>query len=470
MEHKKGIENITREELLEHVKQLIKNTEPEVSEVVEPNHFPLSVFPDTIQDIVNGAHQNLNFPIDFTAASMLYAASVAIGNTFKVQIKRGFQESAVLYMAIVARAGTNKSHPLSFALQPIADHDKEKYTQYEAERIKYDKIMNLSKKERDTQSDNEPEKPVWEKFLVSDFTPEALVEVHRHNKRGIGVYIDELAGWFKNFNRYNQGSEMEFWLSTWSSKPISIDRKTGDAAFIPRPFISVAGTIQNAILYELSKQGRNKNGFMDRILFVIPDNLQKPYWSDKEIAPYLVKNWDIIMENLLNMKMQCDAAGNPEPQILHLSPDAKQILYDWQKQNADQCNEAESEEISGIYSKLEMYAVRLALILELLNYGCSNNDDTDCVSAKSMRGALQLVEYFKRSALKVHTIINNENPLQSYPTHKQELYKELPQIFTLEHGLRTAQKHNMVERTFTRFLKNKDLFKRISHGEYEKLI
>ncbi len=70
-----------------------------------------------------------------------------------------------------------------------------------------------------------PDKPAWQKNLLSDYTPEALAEVHSYNKRGIGVCVDELAGWFKNFNKYNKGSEMEFWLSAWSRKPITIDRK-----------------------------------------------------------------------------------------------------------------------------------------------------------------------------------------------------------------------------------------------------
>jgi len=280
------------------------------------NIFPLQVFPPEVQKIITATHQNLNFPVDFIGASMLYAASVAIGNTFKVEVKRGFQESAVLYLAIVGRAGTNKSHPLSFAMQPIIDYDEKTYTQYEKQRGEYQKNKTLNKKDRDTQSDDEPEKPVWQKLLVSDFTPEALLEVHRYNQRGIGVCIDELAGWFKNFNRYNQGSEMEFWLSNWNSKPIYIDRKTGDPIFIPRPFISVAGTIQNAMLNELAAQSRTKNGFMDRILFVIPDNLQKPYWTDTEIKPLHIDNWNTIITVLLEIPVHLNETHNPEPQIL----------------------------------------------------------------------------------------------------------------------------------------------------------
>ena len=118
--------------------------------------------------------------------------------------------------------------------------------------------------------------PIWEQLLVTDFTPEALIEVHKFNKNGIGVYADELASWFKNFNRYNSGSEEQFWLSVWSGKPIRINRKTSEPIFISLPFISVIGTIQPAVLKELAKD-RTENGFMDRILFVIPDDLKKNY-------------------------------------------------------------------------------------------------------------------------------------------------------------------------------------------------
>jgi hypothetical protein len=264
--HKGEQSSISPTETLEHINGILQQG----NEIQERkiNRFPVEVFPLPIQQVITATNENLNFPIDFIGVSLLYAASVAIGNTHCVEVKKGFRQSAVLYLAIVARAGTAKSPPLSFALQPIVEHDKRTYRQCEQQRQEYEKAVSLSKKEREQQAIDEPIKPVWQKFLLSDFTPEALAEVHKFNKRGIGVYVDELAGWFKNFNRYNKGSEMEFWLSQWSGKPINIDRKTGEPIFIPLPFISVAGTIQKGILNELAKDSRTQNGFIDRILFV----------------------------------------------------------------------------------------------------------------------------------------------------------------------------------------------------------
>jgi len=433
------------------------------------NRFPVEVFPSPVQQVITATNENLNFPIDFIGASLLYAVSVAIGNTHRVEVKKGFQQSAVLYLAIVGRAGTSKSHPLSFALQPIVEQDKKTYRQYEQLRQDYEKTSRLTKTEREKQVIDEPIKPIWQKFLLSDFTPEALAEVHKFNKRGIGVYVDELAGWFKNFNRYSKGSEMEFWLSQWSGKPINIDRKTGEPVFIPLPFISVAGTIQKGILNELAKESRTQNGFIDRILFVIPDNVQKEYWSETDLPSVVSDSWENIISNLLNLSVASDDTLNPSPEVLRFTPTAKKVLFEWQKENTDQSNEAESEALSGIFSKMDMYVVRLALILEMMRFAC-NESTKEAVSIEAVQGAVKLVEYFKSSAVKVNSILSNASPLDKHPTDKQALYNALPDTFTTKTGLQTAEGLGVAQRTFKYFLNERELFTRISNGEYQKKI
>lgn len=459
--------SISPTETLEHINGILQQGN-EIQER-KTNRFPVEVFPLPIQQVITATNENLNFPIDFIGASLLYAVSVAVGNTHSVEVKKGFQQSAVLYLAIVGRAGTTKSHPLSFALQPIVEQDKRTYRQYEQQRQEYEQAVNLSKKEREQQAIDEPTKPVWQKFLLSDFTPEALAEVHKFNKRGIGVYVDELAGWFKNFNRYNKGSEMEFWLSQWSGKPINIDRKTGEPVFIPLPFISVAGTIQKGILNELAKDSRTQNGFIDRILFVIPNNIQKEYWSETDLPPVVSENWESIISNLLSLSVTNDDTLNPSPEVLKFTPEAKKVLFEWQKVNTDQCNEAENEAVSGIFSKMDMYVLRLALILEMMRFAC-NESNKQAVSIEAVQGAVKLVEYFKSSAVKVNSILSNASPLDKHPTDKQALYNALPDTFTTEIGLQIAEGLAVAERTFKYFLNEKELFTRISRGEYQKRI
>jgi hypothetical protein len=433
------------------------------------NTFPVEVFPQPVQEIINATNANLDFPIDFFGASIIYAVSVAIGNTFKIEIKRGFQETALLYLAIVARPGTNKTHPLSFAIKPILDNDARTYKEYEQAKAEYERALNLSKNVREEQNIDLLPKPVWKKFLLTDYTPEALADVHKFNKRGIGVYCDELAGWFKNFNRYNKGSEMEFWISNFNSKPINIDRKTNEPVFIPVPFISVAGTIQTGILKELAKESRTQNGFIDRILFVIPDNIIKEYWGETELNPLITQNWADIVTRLLNLPVQWDDTLNPVPEILRFSPEAKKLLFKWQRDNTDQCNEAESEALAGIFSKMDMYVCRLALILQLIRWAC-NEGNKEEISTESVKGAIQLIEYFRLSAIRVYSILTSNNPLDKLPADKKALYNALPDYFTTNMGLQIADKLEIPQRTFKYFLNNADLFNNIKRGEYEKRI
>jgi hypothetical protein len=441
--------------------------ENSIEKAITKNVFPVEVFPWPIQEIIKATNENLDFPIDFIGASIIYSVSVAIGNTFKAEIKRGFQEGTVLYLAIVARAGTNKTHPLSFAIQPIIDRDKKTKQIYEQAKKEYERILSLSKEERRKQGTDEPIKPIWNKFLLSDYTPEALAEVHKFNKRGIGVYCDELAGWFKNFNRYNKGSEMEFWISNFNSKPINIDRKTKEPIFIPVPFISVCGTIQTGILNELAKESRTQNGFIDRILFVIPDNIIKEYWGESELAPVITENWAGIITQLMDLPVQWDETLNPVPEILKFTPEAKKLLFKWQRDNTDKCNEAESEALAGIFSKFDMYVARLALILQMMRWAC-NEGNKETISTEAVTGAIQLIEYFRLSAIRVYSILASNNPLGKLPTDKQNLYNTLPGTFTTGLGLELAEKIGIPERTYKRFLNDTDFFTRTTRGEYEK--
>ena len=190
------------ETILNHIQELKKADVAEKK--VKQNPFPVEVFPKEVQEIITATNESLNFPIDFIGASILYAVSVSIGNTHRVEVKNGWRENAVLYLAFVGRSGTNKSHPISFAIKPIEKEDGSNYQKYQREKQEYDTILARTKG-GEQQADNELSKPTWEQHLVSDFTPEALAEVHKFNKRGIGVYVDELASWFKNFNRCAHG-------------------------------------------------------------------------------------------------------------------------------------------------------------------------------------------------------------------------------------------------------------------------
>ena len=52
------------------------------------NLFPFEVFPKAVQSIIIDTNENLNYPIDFISGAILYASTVAIGNTHRVSFKK----------------------------------------------------------------------------------------------------------------------------------------------------------------------------------------------------------------------------------------------------------------------------------------------------------------------------------------------------------------------------------------------
>ena len=434
------------------------------------NPFPLDAFPADIRRIIEATNKELNYPTDFTGAAMLFAASVAIGNTRKVRVKRGMELNAVLYLALVGRPNSVKSHPLTFAVHPIASADYNTYRHFEEQKKEFDRLSAIPKSQRTKEGLPDPGlKPVWQKHLLSDYTPEALAEVHKYNIRGLGVNVDELAGWFKSFDKYTKGkgAETEFWLSAWSGKPITIDRKGSDPIYIPSPFISVAGTMQPAILKQLASESRSDNGFMDRMLFAYPEATRKPYWTDSDLAPGITESWADIIESLLNLGVSFDSNKNLAPVVLPFTEDAKRRLFQWQRESTDESNEVESEALSGIFGKFDIHAPRLALILEMLRFACGGSRG-EAVGVVALEGALKLAEYFKQTALRVHQQVTDPHFADLLPEDKQDFFTALPDQFTTAEALEIAKKLKVPERTCKHFLARPKLFRKIKRGEYAK--
>ena len=66
---------------------------------------------------------------------------------------------------------------------------------------------------QDLKKVTEPEVPILKQRIYSDITQEAVIKAMENNPAGIGIYMDELQGWISNFNRYNLGSDEQFWLN-----------------------------------------------------------------------------------------------------------------------------------------------------------------------------------------------------------------------------------------------------------------
>lgn len=403
--------------------------------------FPIEIFPKPIQSYILECNETLDSSIDYMGCSMLWLISVVIGNSIQIEVKKGWNETATIWLAVVGKAGLGKTPSIHNIIKPLLSANNKEIKNYikQSEKFEYyDKLTAKEKKEHE-----EIKKPIKTQFIANDITIEALVELHQENKNSIGVFKDELAGWFKDMNKYREGSDLEFWLSTWSGKAISLNRKTARSSFVDKPLVSVLGGIQPSILNAFYTEDNKDNGFMDRMLLSYP-SLEIEKWNDKEMN-YDTIQWfnDSIIsfyETIKHKVVEYDDDGDIKPKIAIIPKDSKtEWIRVFNEYTDIQNSDEENEYMKSMLPKQKSYLPRFAL---LINAFSSFFDDTHKISAleitkESILSAEKLSKYFIAMAkkIKVNSIETNEiktiistNKNKSIKEQFIELYKKNPDL------------------------------------------
>ena len=403
--------------------------------------FPIDIFPKPIQSYIIECNETLDSSIDYMGCSMLWLISVIVGNSIQIEVKKGWNETATIWLAVVGKAGLGKTPSIHNIIKPLLSANNKEIKNYIKQAEKYEYYEKLTAKEK--KEHEEIHKPKKSQFIANDITIEALVELHQENKNSIGVFKDELAGWFKDMNKYREGSDLEFWLSTWSGKAISLNRKTAKSSFVDKPLVSVLGGIQPSILNSFYTEDNKDNGFMDRMLLTYP-NLDIEKWNDKEMN-YDTIQWynDSIIsfyETIKHKVVELDEDGDIKPKIAKIPTESKKEWIRVFNEYTDiQNSDEENEYMKSMLPKQKSYIPRFALLINAFNSFFDETYKTDVltISKESILSAEKLSKYFVAMAkkIKVNSIETNEiktiiqsNKNKSIKEQFYELYKINPSL------------------------------------------
>ncbi len=427
------------------------------------NPAPIEVFPEKIQDIICDWHRCFQLPVDFYAASVLAVASAAIGNSYRIRIKEGHTEPAILWPVLVGPSSLGKTPAIRTAMDPLKEIEREYRRQYV-----------LAQQEAQNDPDNHTEVK-RRKVILNNATLEAISQVLSANPKGVLLFQDEILGWIEGMDAYRKGGDEQAWLSFFSGELMNVSRLSREELFIERPFISVIGGIQPGVLKSLAQGSKRKNGFLFRLLFAWPDDTSRPYPNDQELHPDTAAEYHRIITDLYqNTGAEAsDSNGNVEPGEIRLSREAAQVFADWQRGIVDRQNDA-SEDENSMLGKIETYCKRLALVLELLHNAANgwNIFDTHEIKARSMNGAIVLAEYFLKNAQKVlDAMICEPDPDDILPQKQLDFYTRLPMAdFTTGDAVTIGKEVGMPERNTKRLLNDGRLFKKMAWGVYRKTL
>jgi hypothetical protein len=326
--------------------------------------FPIDIFPDQVVNYITECSRTLQNSIDYMGCALLWVGSLCVGNSIRIEVKRGWQEPSTIWMAIVGGAGLGKSPSIKSIIFPLEKINNDEQRRYAKQKKLFDEYDNLTKKEKETAV--EIEEPKRTQFIVDDVTIEALINLHSHNQNGVGVFKDELAGWFMDMNKYKEGSDKQQWLSSWSASPISVNRITRQTDTIPKPILPVLGGIQPNVLASFITDENVDNGFIDRMLFSYPD-LEVESYVEEEIDQSVINFFnDFVMmfHSELKKITNYNDFGDVSPNLDRFTPEAKK---EWkrifneitEKQNSDHTTEV----IKSMLAKQKSYIARFALII-----------------------------------------------------------------------------------------------------------
>lgn len=347
--------------------------------------LPIDGFPSFIQDFILTCTDVYESPWDFWSGGVITSTALAIGD--KIELVTKYEDVPILWTCMVGDVSSGKTTPLKVCMKYFEDKDSISVKEYRKTKKEYDRLFR-----QNPQNAGQP--PACFQYILKDATPEAMAEVHTNNTRGLIYNRDELKGWIDDFGRYNKSGEEAIMLSSFTRIPMTINRKsTGDIINIAKPFINVSGGLQPELLKSLAKDNRAENGFMSRFCFIYPDKAEKAPYSDAKIPTEAIDAYSEYLDRLATLS---------EVKRIGLSEEAESLYKDWYNRNVHAINEAANGYLKGVYGKLDIISLRLAIVVRGMNYATDVTSLEDDITAQEMKSAIDITEYFRWTAHKVY--------------------------------------------------------------------
>lgn len=356
--------------------------------------FPIHALPKPAADLAQEAALSIGCPVDFLGAAVLPILGAALGDGITLQVKAGWFERPVVWVAIIGAPGTAKSPALSRLMRPVEymqcqliDVADEKRAQLiaESEEAKGREASSLLTQAEQLRAD---------RLYVDDTTLEALAGVLQRNPNLL-VRSDELAGWVKGWGQYKNGlgRDRQHWLSMWSSGAISLTRvRNGGNIDVPRPIVNVVGGIQPEILREIMSDALD--GLPQRLLMAYGEPVDRR-WTDAVETEAVTEAYDALWTTLYK---RSKAATFP-PQM-RLGDGALAAFREFH--DAAMTGEFNTP-YRGLLEKMPAQAARIMLILASAENALTGENSWE-VSEEAARNAIEITNYFIAQANKVASI------------------------------------------------------------------
>ena len=331
--------------------------------------------------------------------TILWAAlGASIGSSSRVIVSRKSQYvlPPIIQSVIVAKSGKLKTPTQNIILKPLERMEQEAFKLWEMQDKTYQKELAAWQKGKNAPAPDEP--PPRERFLTNNATVEGLCAVQAQGgARGLMLHVDELKGFYQSFNKYSagKGDDHEFWLPSFNGGGFVKDRAgKGASLAIESMHTCIAGSIQWTELQKIMGNCQDGSGMFARFIYCADDapDAYKNFVDDDDADLALTSALESLYRGLRAL---------PRQDYL-LSLEARELAQPWQHSLIDSTKAESHEGLANVYSKIETYTFRLALIIHLTNAVLDGKKPEPVISGATIQQAIKLAAYYLGQAKLVY--------------------------------------------------------------------
>lgn len=375
--------------------------------------FPVDALPPDLARFVREAAAEIVCRPEFVANPMLAALASAAGASRVLAVKGKWREFPSLWVATVAEPSEKKSPGYDRATEPVWDEQSRLQTRHEYLSGRHEESLLVWEVAKRTTPKGEtpppkPEEPELGHVVTQDSTIERLVEMLVENGRGLFVAHDELSGWFSGMDQYKpggKGNERQKYLQMWSSSPVKVDRKSG-ALYARTPVVSIAGSLQPAVLPSMTLPGGADDGMRARFLISAPAPLRVlDDWSDEEVCPSTELRYGFVFQQLRGLEPDEDGG----PRVVRFTDAGKARFREENRlTRAEQFVPGFPRHLAYAWNKMPSQLARLSLLFALVRCATGEAGAEEAVTGDDVGRAAELVGYYKAHARRVFVISGGE--------------------------------------------------------------
>jgi hypothetical protein len=208
--------------------------------------------------------------------------------------------------------------------------------------------------------------------------------------------------------RGGKGADRQQYLSLWSGQAIKADRKTGESVYARHPVACVVGGIQPDLAGDLHDAAQRRDGFVERILPIVPD-VGIASWTDDAPSPGQYQDVLALFESLDRLALATDTSEEDEHAAgigVSLAPEAQAQFVSWHNENAALMGASDGL-AAGFFAKLPAHVARFALILHAL---WNPSDPHAPVAIERMRDAIELGEFSRAHIARFLALLDAATP------------------------------------------------------------